>query len=184
MKEVLNLWKNIFLNWKYFFLAVSIAVGFYGINAIISNFGNISYFYTNKGFLGTFSYIVYSIVWFKESILFSSFITLFLLSILTGFFASLLFYNFNLKKNGNIKLGFFGSLGLFLGILAPGCASCGIGFAAFLGFGASLATLPFQGREISFLAIGLLLFSIIKTSINIASPKSCKLNLAVHKKEK
>ncbi|HLF53927.1 MAG TPA: hypothetical protein VI544_01995 [Candidatus Nanoarchaeia archaeon] len=183
MKEVVNLWRNIFLNWKYFFLTAGVAVSFYGLNAIVANFGNISYFYFNIGFLGTLLYIFDSIIQLKGSILFSSFITLSLLSILTGFFASLLFYNFNLVKNTNIKMGFFGSLGLFLGILAPGCVSCGMGLVVLLGFGASLAALPFQGREISFLGIGILLFSIIKTSINIATPKSCQLDTAIHKNE-
>jgi len=85
-------------------------------------------------------------------------------------------YNFNLIKNNNFNLGIISGFGLFLGVFVPSCLACGIGLAGLLGLTASFASLPFQGREISFLAMFIISFSIIKTSYDISSPKICKIN--------
>jgi hypothetical protein len=93
-------------------------------------------------------------------------------ALLTGMLLSLLIYRSKLlpKENGQ---GGIASFAVFLGILAPGCVSCGIGLAATLGLGAALVTLPFKGLELAVLAIILLIYAINKTTtrfIECSSP--------------
>ncbi len=62
------------------------------------------------------------------------------------------------------------SIGIFLGIFAPGCVVCGIGIAGLLGLAASFAVLPFKGKEIGFIAIFFLFFSLLKTTLDLSRP--------------
>ncbi len=168
MKETLLIkktWLNVFSNWKYLMLAIIIAFAFYLINAIILQWKNIVSFGLNFSFL--FSGIYYIVT-------LTTFVNLLILSVLTGLLITLLVYRWdNIGYKG--KIGFFPSIGLFLGIFVPGCATCGIGLAASLGIASSLAVLPFKGAEISYLAMAILLLSIINLSLKL-STESCRLN--------
>lgn len=62
-----------------------------------------------------------------------------------------------IRASGKIRLAVGGSS--FLGIVGSGCASCGLPILAFLGLSGAVFYLPFQGIEISVLAIILLSFS-------------------------
>jgi len=66
----------------------------------------------------------------------------------------------------------FNSLGAIPGLLAGGCASCGVGVLSLLGLGGVLASMPFQGN---FLRLGgvLLLVALITRTGN---PDLCDLN--------
>ncbi|OIO81437.1 hypothetical protein AUJ84_01190 [Candidatus Pacearchaeota archaeon CG1_02_32_132] len=74
-------------------------------------------------------------------------------------------------SKGNNSLS---AIGLFLAILAPGCAACGLGLIAVLGLsGAILTFLPYKGLEISVISIAILAFAIFKMSKDITICKVC-----------
>lgn len=58
------------------------------------------------------------------------------------------------------KMGFVVGGSSLLGIVGSGCASCGLPILAFLGLSGAIFYLPFQGLELSILAIVLLSFSL------------------------
>ena len=175
-ERVFKLWRKIFSNWKYISIIFLSTISFYIFTAILSNLRNIGYSYNNNGFSETFFFSFNLISTFWQTILPSSFISITIIGILTGILISLMIYNFNLIRNNEFNLGIISGFGLFLGVFAPGCAACGIGLAGLLGLTASFASLPFQGREISFLSIFIISFSIVKTSYDISNPKICKID--------
>jgi len=64
------------------------------------------------------------------------------------------------------------SLGALPGLLAGGCASCGVGVLSLLGLGGVLASMPFQGNLLRAAGLLLLVVLIIRTG----NPDVCKLN--------
>jgi hypothetical protein len=69
------------------------------------------------------------------------------------------------------KMSFMVGGSSLLGIVGSGCASCGLPILAFLGLSGAIFYLPFQGLELSVLAIILLsvsLYSLIKQSMKQA----------------
>ena len=122
---------------------------------------------------------------FKETIIYSSFVSLVTISVLLGILFSLITYKTVMIKKSSNGIGVLGTTGIFLGILAPGCAACGIGILSALGFGAAVLTfLPFNGLEISFLAIWILLFSVAKISKDIKKERYVRLITKRFLKEK
>lgn len=89
-------------------------------------------------------------------------ISLFLLTavaLLTGLNLVLTFERLrSIRSSGKIHWAIGGSS--ILGIVGSGCASCGLPILALLGFGGAAAYLPFQGVELSLVAIVLLLVSL------------------------
>jgi len=149
----------------YLLLSGGIFLGLVALNAIILNYR----FYLTapsfeavwKVFLGTF-----------YTIPVASVILLFLLSLMTGIFISLLIYQ--IRRLKVIRSSYAtGSGGALLGILAPACSSCGVGLLAIFGFGGAIATLPFKGLEIGLLAVAILGVSIISVSGKICT-KTCE----------
>lgn len=89
------------------------------------------------------------------------FILTIIVSILTAFLFTLLLFRATVTKSGmNKKLNFWGYLGLFFGFFVSGCPTCGLGLLAIFGLGASVLALPFGGKEISVLAIIILVWII------------------------
>ncbi len=94
---------------------------------------------------------------------------LILISLLTGLNLSLAFKRIRGFKGS--KLSIMG--GSFFGVLGAGCVSCGLPVVSFFGLTGAVAYLPFRGREISFLALGLLVLSLILMLRN--ENKVCKI---------
>ena len=65
----------------------------------------------------------------------------------------------------------FDSLGAIPGLLAGGCASCGVGVLSLLGLGGVLASMPFQGNLLRLGGVVLLMALIIRTG----NPDMCEL---------
>lgn len=176
VKEILEIWKSVFGNWRYSLLGISVIFLFYSLNVTIANFSTIVSFYKNSGFFSSAEFFWILILGFKETIEFHSFVSLIIISVLLGMLVSLIAYRTNLVKVTSGKIGVLGTLGIFLGILAPGCAACGIGILSALGFGAAAITfLPFEGLELSWLAIGILGFSVYKISKDIKKGIICEI---------
>ncbi len=163
-------------NWRYWLLfAVSLGI-FYLINVFITNIRLILYAAQQQGIIASIQLIFTVIKTFHRSVLPSSIITLFIIGILVSVLICLLVYNYQRQKNALGKpTNFFMSIGIFLGFLAPGCVPCGIGLIGLFGFASAFATLPFQGKEISILAIGFLLFAIVRVSHTLSKPVTCAL---------
>lgn len=64
----------------------------------------------------------------------------------------------SIRSSGKMHWAIGGSS--ILGIVGSGCASCGLPILALLGFGGAAAYLPFQGMELSLIAIALLSVSL------------------------
>jgi hypothetical protein len=105
-----------------------------------------------------------------------SIILLFISSIFIGLLISLLVYHIKSVKESEslTKTSSSGFVGMILGIIAPACASCGIGLVALLGFTGLIGALPFAGLEIGIAGIFLLGISIFSISAKITN-KTCEL---------
>ena len=150
LKEIYSKPKNILI-----ILVTTLAI--YLLNAVIVQWSNLK-------LAGTISLTSLLTEGVYYSVTKTTFYSSIIIALLTGMLISLLAHKSkeNLSKKGKIK-GFLPSIAVFLGLLAPGCASCGIGLAAVLGLGGAIFSLPFKGLEISFLAIALLLYSVNRT---------------------
>lgn len=80
-------------------------------------------------------------------------------AILTGVNLTMVIRRFQaIRASG--KMSFMVGGSSLLGIVGSGCASCGLPILAFLGLSGAIFYLPFQGLELSVLAIVLLSFSL------------------------
>jgi hypothetical protein len=90
---------------------------------------------------------------------------------------SLIYHKTKILKNFSKKTGPLTSMGIFLGIIAPGCSACGVGIISFLGFGSAIIPLlPWDGLEILLISLSMLLFSVYKISLNIERGIVCENN--------
>ncbi|MBI2044253.1 hypothetical protein HYT24_02720 [Candidatus Pacearchaeota archaeon] len=177
IEDLLSVWKQVFRNWRYSLLAILIMAIFYTSNVFINNFSSIASFYNYVGFFGAAKIFVTLVIGFKKTILLNSFISLIMITMLLGFLFSLVIYKtLMLKSVSGSRIGFLGTAGIFLGVLAPGCAACGIGLISLLGLSAAaISFLPYDGLELSVLAIAILGFSIFKISKDMSKGISCKI---------
>jgi len=177
MKELFSVFKEIFSKWKYLLIAVLISIAFYTLNVFISKFSSITSYYKELGFFGGSKLFIIFILSFGDTVEFHSFISLIMISVLLGLLFSLILYKTTiLKKFSGKNFGFLGTTGIFLGILAPGCAACGVGLLSILGFGtAAITFLPYDGLELSILSIGILSFLTFKTTKNINKGLICEV---------
>lgn len=72
----------------------------------------------------------------------------------------------------NLKLSGKGLGSILPGFVATGCASCGVGFASFVGLTSVAAALPFQGDLFKLGGIALLLYALH----DMGDPEICELN--------
>lgn len=180
--KIFNVWKEVFSNGKYLLIAFVSALAVYIVYFLTSAYGNIISYFQGNGFIEAINFTFFIFMNFRQTILPSSFISMILLSAFTGILIAILLYRVNVIEKSEYKnLGIIGGLGVFLGVLAPGCVSCGLGVIALLGFSGVLATLPFKGLEISYLALGLLIFSIIQVSLKIDEINRCEINIKNNK---
>jgi hypothetical protein len=99
---------------------------------------------------------------------------LFLAGILTG--VNLTLVTLRLKAmRGDGKLHFMVGGSSLLAIAGSGCAVCGLPVLALLGLSGSLIYLPFQGTEISVIAVILLLMTLYFMVASYPTEKVCKI---------
>lgn len=174
MNEVIKGLKEVFSDWRYVVTAIFILLVFYSINVFISSYKTIVSFFREAGFFETAILFFNLGIGFKDTILFSSFVSLVIISLLFGMLVSLIAYKANHFGRVNNKLGVLGAIGVFLGILVPGCAVCGLGLSAVIGLGAGfLSFLPYEGLELSALSIALLGFGVYKVAKDLTM---CRLS--------
>lgn len=103
-----------------------------------------------------------------------SFALLMATSLLTGANLSLLLRYLSFLREQKLPL-VIGSTTL-ISLAGAGCAACGLPILALLGLTGSLVYLPFQGQEISFVAVVLLFISFIFLTRSLIASGACKLN--------
>ncbi|MEK6942843.1 MAG: hypothetical protein AABX00_02165 [Nanoarchaeota archaeon] len=96
-------------------------------------------------------------------------------SLLSGLNLALLFIKIRNIKNVSYKESGLSSSGTIASIMASGCTSCGISILSIIGFAGILAFLPFNGLELGFAGILLLLFSIYWNSKKFKNYKTCNV---------
>ena len=142
--------KMVFSNKKFILISLLVSLIFYAFNASI---GNLSLIFSSYSSMGLKSIKLYFLLLYgySYSITTASFITLTIISILFGILFSLMLYKtLVFRRAQKNKLGFITSIGIFLGIAAPGCAACGIGLLPLIGLSTgSLLLLPFSRLELS-----------------------------------
>jgi hypothetical protein len=176
VKELFSIWKEVFSNWKYLILGIIILFLFYSVNVIIANFSILMYYVNKASLAESINFFFNLFLGFRNTVLLSSFTSLIVLGGLFGMLFSLIAYKTIMIKNVAGGIGIFGTAGIFLGVLAPGCAACGIGLLSVLGISTvALTFLPFKGLELSFLAMGILGFSIFKITKDIKNGIVCKI---------
>lgn len=176
-KNLFSVWKKVFSNWKYIALSVFIALTFYSLNVFIKSYNSLISFYGKLGLFGSIKLFFNFFVGFKETTLTSSFISLILITIIFGILFSLIAYKTKMITSVSGKTGIFTTIGIFLGALVPGCPSCGVGLLSLFGVSAAaLSFLPYNGLELSILAIGILSFSTFKITKDIKKGIVCKID--------
>src|SRR3989338_4466713 len=178
-KQIFSTWKKVFTNWKYLAVTIVIAFSFYSINVLVSSWSSLTGFYSTLGFFQTIKFFFILFFGFKETIMFHSFVSLIVISVLFGMLFSLVGYKVKIGQGTDGKrVGLFGGVGLFLAAFAPGCAACGVGLASFFGIGAGvLSFLPYGGFELSIASIGILGFTIVMITKNMYVCKIKRLNI-------
>ncbi len=164
LSESMNVWRFVFRQPKYLVLTFIVAIGFYILNALIANLSNIFVWSRTLGFYGTVRFIATLTFGFHHTITQLTLVTLVCIGLATGMLLSIIICKFQMSHQVRNNASFISSVGVFLAFLVPGCAACGVGLVALLGFGSTIANLPFQGSEISLLAIFFLFFAIFKVS--------------------
>ena len=85
------------------------------------------------------------------------------------------FMIFLLRRQVSFTTAGSGSVGLFTALIAPACPSCALGFLATVGFGGFLSVLPFKGLELGYLAVAILIASLIYMSGKIMT-ETCEIS--------
>ncbi|MDO8511597.1 MAG: hypothetical protein Q7S55_05540 [Nanoarchaeota archaeon] len=147
---------------KYFLFSGLFSLLVFSLNALIGNF---------KLIASQFSLVlmVDLLVSAHGTMSAVSFVSLIIISLLSGIVFSLSIFLF--KRQISYSAG-VGVTGIVSSILAPACSSCALGLAGILGIGGFLSVLPFKGQELSVLGIILLGVSLVYLSGKI-SVKVC-----------
>lgn len=175
--------RQVFSRPRYTIYAMLIALSFYVVNVVIGNFRNLQTIYGLTGVSGATKMLGIFIVSFADTMPRFMYTAMIVISILTGVLTSLLIYRYDLTKTlvaGRSSV--WASMGVFLGILAPGCASCGLGLIALLGLSSSIAFLPFQGNEIAFVSVASLTISTGIVSNSISKGMVCSFPIHIHER--
>ena len=174
LKEAGSALKKVFSNWKYILLSLAIAAAFYALYIFFTDYKQVSLIFSSYGLLKTLTSLPFLTSFFPlRSIL--GFIAM---SLLLGVLFSLIIYKTKMLKSASGKTGLWVSLGIFIGILAPGCPVCGIGLLSILGLGsAATPFLPFKGFGLLILSMGILSLSIYKVSKDINRGIICEIKL-------
>ena len=177
VRNVLRVFNEVFSKKKYVFICFLIVILFYLLNVIIINYFTLISITKNLDLLVLVKTLIILSISVNSLITQFSFVTLIIISLLLGIMVSLLIYRvyvFTKLKGKKKKHGIFPIIGALLGIIVPGCAACGLGLAPLLGISSALLILPFDGKEISILAIIILCISIIKVSDELFECKIIK----------
>ena len=168
LRNMSNAFRLVFSQKKYIAIAAITALVIFLFNVYITNYKLLQEIFTTRILfdllIGTFQ----SLAWYAQ-------ISTVTLSVLTGITLSLLAFKIKVAR-ADVKDS-SGILGTIFGVLVPGCATCGIGVLAILGFTSALLTLPLKGLEFAILGIAILSVTILYTSKQIVECPACQVQL-------
>jgi hypothetical protein len=146
---------------KYTLLALMVTVAYMGINIYFLNFDLV-----NSTILGEYpaSYkttvLSEIVIGFGQSLPVVDYTVMVLIALFTGLNVALLVKKISMIRSlGRVHIVFGG--GSVLGLVAGGCAACGLPVLSLLGLSGALGALPLNGSEFSYLALVLLAISTI-----------------------
>lgn len=171
---------SVFSNKKYILLAIGIAILFFMVAMLVPGLSAVKFAWTYSPDSLWAKIKALVIVWkFFEanSTIWSRWLVL-IVALLGGINFSLLIFYLRRRIRLEKSVG-TGLVGMIIGLLGIGCASCGSVILSSI-FGFTLATaflgsLPFRGKEIGIFGILLLLLSIYLIAQKIQNPASCKI---------
>jgi hypothetical protein len=181
VNKIITVWKRVFSKKKYVVVGIAVALLFYLINGFIVAAPNLMEFFRAFGISAVWKLILIAAN-YSYHILPETFIGIIILSTIIGTLVSLLVYRFDNFVNARGG-GILATVGIFLGMAAPGCAVCGVGLISLLGFGSILVSLPYNGRKIMIIAILLNAFSVLTISRKLYNP-ICKINIQSNERRK
>lgn len=168
--------KRVFSNWRYFLFVVFVAFTFYSLNVLIASYSSLDDLYNRIGFIGTTKIFYTFLIGFRSTTFLHIYINVIALSISLGVLMSLIAYKINMLKEFSGKTGALTTTGIFLGIIAPGCAACSVGLLSLFGISAAaLNFLPLKGAELSFLSTAIILFIIVRAAKDIDEGIKCEI---------
>ena len=168
LSNVLMAFKEVFFRPSYIITASLVAIALFVFNIAIVNIG---YYLTFPPIRLSFAVFTGTMMSMHLHSVIMLIILAILSGILTGFIAYQVRYLNSINESSALGIG-----GMILGILAPACATCGIGLIAILGLSGVAASLPFAGVGIGILGAILLLVGIYSISQKIAI-KACRPKL-------
>lgn len=107
--------------------------------------------------IANYGLIYYNVVW----------ITQYILIVLLSLFLVLFLYKIYYFSKFDIKGDSSGSFASIIAILVSGCPACSITIASYIGLAGFLSLFPYDGLELKFLGIILLLYAIYSTLMTL-----------------
>jgi hypothetical protein len=169
ISQALTAIRLVFSQKKYLAIAIITSLAIFLFNIYVTNYKLLLELGLNFKILASLLVgTIQSLAWYAQ-------ISTVTLSVLTGITLAML--SFKAKVAGaSVKDG-SGILGTIFGVLMPGCASCGIGVLAILGFSSALLALPLAGLEFAILGVAILGATILYTSKQIVECPACKVQV-------
>ncbi len=181
-RKMLKGLKEVFQKPKYSSIAIIIAFIFFSLNMLFPNLKTLGEIATRSGVVATVKFAAVLIEGGFMSMAPLALYSLMFIALLLGTVASLIIYKTKMNRMFFAQSGKATTIGAMLGLVAPGCASCGIGVLSALGLTSTLTILPFQGTELSVLSIILLGTSTMSLAEKIADGNSCKIDFSKKKR--
>lgn len=98
-------------------------------------------------------------------------------SLVGGINIALAYTYVRLRGETILRSGIYSGLGLFFAFLGIGCAACGTAFLSvllgFFGFSTMLGLLPYQGMEIGYIGLIILIIATYTLSNKMSAPNVC-----------
>ena len=174
---MLKLIKTLYQKPTYLLLTTSVGILFYILNAILVDAKHNLTILSHTNPFNLFRILGLIIIGLPSRIKMISVVSTIIIGIMLGILISLLTYRArSMHRPSGKRVGILSSVGIFLGVVAPACAACGIGLAPILGLSAFITLLPYEGLELSVLAIVLLIVAIYRVSQSLLRDTICKIN--------
>lgn len=168
-----RVWHLLLSKPKSWIITIGIATLFFLFNVVIKNYRALYELATITSFSASLSFLSTLTFGYHNTVTLSSYLALIIISLMIGLVAALIAFKTAALHS---KATLSSSVGLLVGIIAPGCAACGVGLAALFGIsGAALAALPLKGLEFSLLAIFLLGLAIYNLTQGLRVCEVCKI---------
>ena len=156
LNNIKNSLKEVYSNKNYVIISIVIAVILFSLNAILRNISLLENQFS-------FKLLIILILGTEQSMGLIHFIFLIVLSILGGSVVS--FSAYLIKRQ--IKMNVSATSSVLLAIIAPACPACALSIFSLIGLNGIIIFLPFQGLELSFLSLILIIISMIYLSEKI-----------------